>query len=196
MKKILTAGLAVIMLVCTLTGCGSNKFTRGTWTDEQNFVNESAEISVSVPEDWTHATDDELAEIMGIAADSMKEDGNSNVITDAMLKLSTIYDAMIYAPSQSNLIIMYQNLDIVGDITEDGYIETTKEQLEETEFGYTYSDVFEQKLGSATYKGLTGTIEGAFSQTILVRKVDNYMVVVMSTVLEGEDINDFYACFN
>ena len=91
MKKWLALLLAAMMALA-LVACGdtpanndndnkdndtkTEEFARGSW-DGNVYTNDSLNLTVTVPDGWKIATDEELAAIMGITIDSLTEQGVS-----------------------------------------------------------------------------------------------------------------------
>ena len=128
MKKWLALLLAAMMALA-LVACGDTpanndndnkdndtkieEFARGSW-DGNVYTNDSLNLTVTVPDGWKIATDEELAAIMGITIDSLTEQG----VSEEFLKAQNTYEMMAQDPTNgSNVIVMAENLTVsVGGI--------------------------------------------------------------------------------
>lgn len=110
MKKWLALLLAAMMALA-LVACGdtpanndndnkdndtkTEEFARGSW-DGNVYTNDSLNLTVTVPDGWKIATDEELAAIMGITIDSLTEQG----VSEEFLKAQNTYEMMAPGPHQ------------------------------------------------------------------------------------------------
>jgi hypothetical protein len=182
--------LCGLFAAAALTGCsGSAKLTRGT-IEGNTYTNEFGGLTFEKPESWVYATDEEIAEIMGIGADLISDPGTD--FEKAMLEKQSIYDMMAQDNATgSNVIVYYENLALVvggTKTTEDEYIELLKKGLADAAiFQYEFSDVSEQVLCGETYHVLTAKLTDiGGTQTYYVRRVGKYIQGAIVSAF-GED---------
>ena len=116
MKKWLALLLAAMMALA-LVACGdtpanndndnkdndtkTEEFARGSW-DGNVYTNDSLNLTVTVPDGWKIATDEELAAIMGITIDSLTEQG----VSEEFLKAQNTYEMMAQDPTNGSNVIV------------------------------------------------------------------------------------------
>lgn len=190
MKKWLALLVAVMTVV--FTACGSTPanngddngnnaaetFARGSW-EGSVYTNESIGLTVTVPEDWNIATDEELAAIMGITIDSLSEEG----LSEEFLKAQNIYEMMAQDPTYgTNVIIMAENLAVTVGGTkydEKAYSDVVINTLPE-DYGYTFEEPQTVSVGGRDYYLLQAVAkDGTLGQDFLFTRIGNYMVSVM-----------------
>lgn len=78
-RKTAALALAVLMLLSavSLAACGSDKgttkkYARGTVTGNV-YHSDFAELTFTKPDDWTFATDEEIAKMLGVGLEMMKD---------------------------------------------------------------------------------------------------------------------------
>ena len=160
MKKWLALLLAAMMALA-LVACGdtpanndndnkdndtkTEEFARGSW-DGNVYTNDSLNLTVTVPDGWKIATDEELAAIMGITIDSLTEQG----VSEEFLKAQNTYEMMAQDPTNgSNVIVMAENLTVsVGGTSydEEAYSNVIINTLPE-ESGYEFADCHHRRPG-------------------------------------------------
>ena len=196
MKRILLVFLAVIVILSA--GCGPNEeqaaqareLVRGNWSGDV-FTTEFAGLRFNMPSGWIAGTDEEIAELTGVAAGELSERGMK--VSEKMLELTTIYDmAATNMQTGSSVMLMYENLSMhIGGnrLTETQYLEGVMELLEETGLGYTFtSGVEESSLAGETYMMLQGEISDfGISQSYHVKKIENFMVAIIVTIMDPGD---------
>ena len=164
MKKWLALLLAAMMALA-LVACGdtpanndndnkdndtkTEEFARGSW-DGNVYTNDSLNLTVTVPDGWKIATDEELAAIMGITIDSLTEQG----VSEEFLKAQNTYEMMAQDPTNgSNVIVMAENLTVsVGGTSydEEAYSNVIINTLPE-ESGYEFADPKTVTIGGRDY---------------------------------------------
>lgn len=196
MKKWLALLLAAVM-VLALAACGdtpanndtkTEEFARGSW-EGNVYTNDSLGLTVTVPEEWNIATDEELAAIMGITIDSLTEQG----VSEEFLKVQNTYEMMAQDPAYgTNVIIMAENLAVsVGGTSYDeaAYSNVVINNLPE-EYGYEFAEGETVSVGGRDYYHLHCTAsEGSLGQDFLFTRIGNHMVSVMfsySPLLVGD----------
>ena len=115
MKKWLALLLAM-MMVFALAACGNTdnkgndakEFARGSWA-ENVYTNDSLGLTVTVPENWEIADDEELAKLMGLTVENLSGEG----ISEEFLKAQNTYDMKAQdSELGSNVIVMAENLAV------------------------------------------------------------------------------------
>ena len=193
MKKWLALLLAAMMALA-LVACGdtpanndndnkdndtkTEEFARGSW-DGNVYTNDSLNLTVTVPDGWKIATDEELAAIMGITIDSLTEQG----VSEEFLKAQNTYEMMAQDPTNgSNVIVMAENLTVsVGGTSydEEAYSNVIINTLPE-ESGYEFADPKTVTIGGRDYYLLQCTAgEGNLGQDFLFTRIGNHMVSVI-----------------
>ena len=133
MKKLLLL-IAAIIAVMALTACGSDDedtirgFTRGTWSGT-TFTSEQMGVTFTAPANWMIATDAEMAEIMGLGIDMMRDE-----LTPAILEsagLTTVQDMMATNPETGAMVqIMAERLVFPNNrISTQEYVDVVEEML-------------------------------------------------------------------
>lgn len=197
MKKFL-ALLLTVMMVMTMAACGSDAstdnggtnensdFVRGVWTDNV-YSNEFLNLTFTMPEDWAYASDEEIAEQMGLAAEYAS---STTEYAKAYADTKNIYDMISQNQvNGSDVIVMAENLALtVGGTAydEQAYLDAVSEQLlQQDSLDYSIEgETQDVTLGGETYKMLTTNLyEGELNQCYLVRRVGKYMEAIIVTYL-------------
>lgn len=195
MKKSM-AFLLAVMMVLSLAACGSKEppadtdkqqpkpteFVRGVW-DGSVYTNESIGFTLTLPEDWLIATDEELAEIMGLALES---NPTTSEISEEFLKAQTTYDAMAQDPATgANVIIMAENLALsVGGTSYDEvkYSEVLINGLpvQQPDYNYQFAEGENITLGDTAFYKVTATaLDGMLTQNYYFQRVGKHMAVIV-----------------
>lgn len=211
MKKFFALLLAVLM-VAALAACGGEPasteepktdknadFIRGVWVDNV-YSNEFLDLSFTMPEGWVSASDEELAEIMGVVLDQTQD---TNAISKEFLSAKVIFDMMAQdATYGTNITLQAENMALTlggSSYTEEEYVKQTVSQLEKQGLTCDLSDeVTETTIGSITYKTFNATLyDGAMAQRYLVSVVGKYMVfLTVSYAPEFADIDTIMGQFS
>lgn len=186
MRKFLTLLLAVLM-VASLAACGnepaandapkSTDFTRGVWTDNC-YTNEFLNLKLTMPEGWVYASDEELAELMGVITQ------NSSNLSEEFINAKVIFDMMAQDPANgTSITLQVENMALTvggSKITEKEYLDLTLSQIEQQGITCTLSDgVTETTIGDVTYQTYDSTLnDGVLSQRYLISMVGKYMVFI------------------
>ncbi len=192
-KKKFALFLSLLLILTSTSACffvqrsTSKQLARGTW-NEDVYSSEMSELQFTLPEGWVAATDEEIANLMGIAADSF--DDKQKWALEAA-KLTTVYDMMAQDPvTGNNVIVMFENLSMViggAKMSEEDYLEILKKQIENLDtMEYTFSEPYDTTIGGVDY--LTVRADEAtvgMSQYYMMHKQDKYMVVVVVTDADG-----------
>jgi len=135
MKKMFCVAALALMAVL-LVACGGGEydedtirgFTRGTWNGNV-FTSDQVGVTFTMPDGWVAATDEEMAEVMGLGADMM-----SGEISPAMLEAAgvrVVQDMMVSNPETGAMVqIMAERLVFPNTrISVPAYIENASEML-------------------------------------------------------------------
>ena len=206
MKKIVTLCLALI-LGLLLVACNTPpenvippkpELSRGT-VENGVYQNEYLGVSFNKPELWVYSTDEEIAALMNLVADSLL---NEN-LKETLENNPSIMDMMVIDPvSRSNVNVTYENLakTLATNITVEQYIEVFKQQMSGMA-GMTVafpSAPETVKLGNVEFTRLlcNTTANGAqMKQAIYLRKVEGYMISVTATIISGYTVAEIEAMF-
>lgn len=162
-----------------------NKVIQGSWTDNV-YTNEFAEILITLPEDWTYSSKEQMADLMKLSLENLTDEAKYNA---EMSKIDMVYGAVATNPStgDSVLVLMekqYTNLDA------EQYIDIASERIVDSykEFKYTIDDIGKQTICGNEYVSCHITLtQTKLSQTVLARRVGNYMVDI---IISDADVND------
>lgn len=211
MKKII-ALLVSLSVLLSFTACGGRsqqedtpkepqvQLVLGSYNEDKTvFTNESMGITVNVPQDWYIFSDNDIAEWF---LDGVTGDEYSAWTQEDFAQQITIPDmAMQDLFTGANINLQYENLDVSAnglDIDEEHYAKLSQKQLNGLGFNYEYSDLNDVQLNGQDYKwfSATGSNDGlTFTQYFIMRRVDNYMVVFVTTSYEDHDVQFFFDMF-
>lgn len=211
MKKII-ALLVSLSVLLSFTACGGRsqqedtpkepqvQLVLGSYNEDKTiFTNESMGITVTVPQDWYIFSDNDIAEWF---LDGVTGDEYSAWTQEDFAQQITIPDmAMQDLFTGANINLQYENLDVSAnglDIDEEHYAKLSQKQLNGLGFDYEYSDLNDVQLNGQDYKwfSATGSNDGlTFTQYFIMRRVDNYMVVFVTTSYEDHDVQFFFDMF-
>ena len=187
MKKGIALFAAVMMLM-TLAACGEDKntaFSRGIWSGS-HYQNEFMALAFDLPEGWEAASDEEIAEAMGIAAEQVV----GGRFREDYLKAQSIYDAMVWDAKNetgTSIIIMAENLTLSAGGTgydEKAYADTAAERLLAQDAGYEIGESRAVAFAGKEYYAMDASLyEGRMHRCCLFCKEGNYMTSVIISYL-------------
>ena len=201
MKKWLALLLAAMMALA-LVACGdtpakdnndnkdndtkTEEFARGSW-DGNVYTNDSLGLTVTIPAEWSVATDEELAMIMGIAVEAASQ----MQISEEMLRERVCYDMMaVDLHGNSSILITAVNMDLTTDDTdydEKAYAADLINQLQEN--NYTIGEEATTTIGGRDYYVLcTTSSENGINQDYFITKMGSRMVSIV--IAYSPDTND------
>lgn len=215
MKKVIALVL-VVMMAFSCTGCAdfmkgfeagmkeaaaeANKEVSRGVINENVYSSEYSGLTFTKPDSWVYSTDEEIADLMGVAIDDMTD---ASEFSKAVAEMSSIYDMMVVDNyTGNNISIMYENLKISNgsDMTENAYIDALKEQLAVNNMGYEIQENADTvSLSGNTYQRMTTAIsyEGIqMQQYYYVRNINSFMNVVIVTIVDGTPVADIEAMFS
>ncbi len=207
MKKVLCAIMAVLMLV-GLCGCGDllgesgPAFSVGSWNGNV-YTNDFASITYTEPDGWSHASPDELLEMLGASIEMGADD---NELAAKIAEMSNYYALhSANANGTGNAQILFENLAITGNKSMEAqeYLELVTSQLESEyaamELETSLGEVETIQIGGNDY--LSVTIECSMDGTVLleqvyaVRKIDKYMASIIITASLDVTADSIIDCF-
>lgn len=188
MKKLLTLFIALIMIL-SLAACGKEtppdapdlpEFSRGVWEDNV-YRSDYLALSYTLPEGWVAASDDEIAEMMGLSLELLDSDMEFSDI-------NSIYDFSVQDPTTgTNALLMMENLTLYPGgtaIKEKDYLKALHAQLMEQPF-YDHESklsIHEVSVAGYSYQAIDVALaELPICQTYLARRVGDYMNVIILT---------------
>ena len=173
--------LMLISLTLVFCFCGCNKedkvYMTGVWK-EKTYVNDFANLELTIPDDWTVCSKQEINETI--------DNDYESIHIDAMAKNEV---------TGGNMVIMYENLIQVenSDIDERQYFNALKEQntvsYSSMEIDYVkppacreIESTYETLINGEKYFSINTTFDSLdISQTFFVRKIGNYMAIILYT---------------
>ena len=221
MKKTLILTITAILLLTLFSACGSAdidpdvdaampvspdmqdasekvEFSRGIVdANAATYISEYLGMGFTLPEGWRFAEEDELSAMVSAGAESVYADKADSM--QDILELTTIYDMMAVGGSES-VAVLFENLKYhIGGVslTETAYAEALTEQLSATQ-GLSYSV---EAPAAAQLAGLEGTVLNAsvggsgLHQSYFIRKMDEYMLVIIFTAAENPAWASLKTCF-
>lgn len=201
MKKwlalLLAAMMALALVACGDTPANDNndnkdndtkteEFARGSW-DGNVYTNDSLGLTVTIPEEWSVATDEELAMIMGIAVEAASQ----MQISEEMLRERVCYDMMaVDLHGSSSILITAVNMDLTTgdtDYNEKAYVADLINQLQEN--NYTIGEEATTTIGGRDYYVLcTTSSANGINQDYFITKMGSRMVSIV--LAYSPDTND------
>lgn len=203
MKKTLALLLSLALILALCGGCLFNagldrKLVRGSWNDDV-YTNEFADIRFTLPEGWLAATDEEIANLMGLAAETLEDEDKWAV---EAAKLTTVYDMMAQDPATgNNIIVMFENLSMViggTSMSEEDYLESAKEQVASmSSMDYTFNEPYHTEIGGVKYlASRADSADIGLSQYYLMHKQNKYMVALIVSIFDETDAEDIIGQFS
>ncbi len=169
------------------------KFERGE-TSGTKYTNESIKLSFTLADGWRFYTDQEIAAMLNITVDMFKD---KDIFKSS--DLVSLIDFMALDPvSGNNVNLSVENLKT--DISVSEYADAFKKLLAQQLPGATYSfgETKEIKLGENTFLKLPATCSYSgvnMNQYVYLLKIENYMISISATSVNGADASVFEAMF-
>lgn len=196
-KSILLMLLAVA-IIFTLTGCGdkeenessktpaednTEKIDLGKW-DNNVYTNDYLGMKITLPEGWTPASDEKMAEFMHIGEEVLKDEGK--YISEVAKQTSIYYASATEDKTGNGIIVMSEK---AAGLTVEGYVNALKSQLTAvTQMSYKVVDE-----GSADFAGKTWTtltlsesVYGVTQRYYVCEKDDAFLGIILTSI-SGED---------
>ncbi len=164
-------GLALILvIICAsaVTGCFTkpkNTLSMARWDDDV-FVSEWAGFKLPVPEGWYVATDEEIKEVMNLGAEVIAgatgEDADKYKAANAVYPLYMSKYPLDSEELNPNAMIVIEKLSALQNLLikdADSYIESTMQQLEGLNIGYSTEKGDKVVIAGEEYSSMTATLE-------------------------------------
>lgn len=198
MKKtlVLTAMLLSIFIAFPACSDAPAELARGVW-DGNVYTSGSAGLTFGMPDNWEHATDEEISAIMGIDPENIPQAGQT--FSKEMLELEIVYDLVAQdMQTSTNIILMYENLTFAANGTKTTAAQhlNTLEKLF-SDIGYQFEGPYEEVLAGQTYQVLALTGENPeLNQYYYMRKIGNDMLTIVISVDEKDAISQVVKYFS
>ena len=156
-------------------------------------------IELEIGDTWSFSSDEEIADIVNIGTELI----DASEFAKTVAENATVYDMMtVDAVTNSNIMIGYENLDITApgvDISVDYYMDNLTDMLTKQEqVKYTVLSRGVAKICGEEYVRLDMLADFSgieMNQYYYIRKIDNIMVSVSITAVNGVDISDIESMF-
>ncbi len=195
MKKIISLALVIATLALLLCACGTNvKVERGEVSGD-TYTNESIDMVFKAPSGWTFYTDDQLAELMNITKDVLKD---KDLIESGQLASITEFMAIDDNGNNVNMTIAKLGLSDMVKSIED-CADEVKDALREQELQYTFGEDDTAELGGTEFFKITAACQYMsinMNQYIYINKFGNYVVTITATSLSNISAGTFEAMFS
>lgn len=203
-KSILLILLAVAMMFI-LTGCGdkeesdskkkenesnqtqvednTEKVDLGKWSNNI-YTNNNLGMKITLPEGWTPASDEKMAEFMHIGEEVLADEGK--YISEVAKQTSIYYASATEDKTGNGIIVMSEK---ATGLTVDGYIDALKTQLTSvTQMSYKVVDEGTAELAGKTWKTLTlsESVYGVTQRYYVCEKDDAFLGIILTSI-SGED---------
>lgn len=198
--KFAAAGIAICISM-TLTACGTTEtveYTRSTADASGKFTCELLGIGADFdPEVWTFYTDAEIASANG-ASSASDEDMRA-----ALKKNGAVQDMVAAQASGVNVMLIYEDANVtkIGNISEELYLSSSKEGLEE-QFSYMMDNV-SSEITSVTVAGVSHAAMNISGESYgvpvygryICLKNGNLMAIISINALSTDEINEITSMF-
>ena len=190
MKKIFSFVLIIFLITGVFAACGGQnngpvepagvvpEYSRGV-TTSAGWSSEWLNISYSLNDGFTFATEEQIEEMMQISADAILVDGNGNPIVDYS-KVDAIYEMMAYGTDGSNVIVCCEKNKT--NLSPKAYIDAVKIQLERAGMEYSFSGLTDYAIGGKAMKRTDATTDvygPTMYQTYLLMPYGDRMVSII-----------------
>lgn len=152
------------------------------------YTNDFAGLTFALPEGWSFATEEELAEMMSVGAETVFGEDKQKLVEYAIE--STVYDMSAYSADLSqNLMVMFENTSrylLGGLLSAEDYLDALESNFDLVqEFTYVIEGRSDITIGGVEYKCLSTSVEGyGIYQDYVVRREGKYMICIAFTGLE------------
>ena len=215
MKKLLKSMLIIILAVCmlvTITGCGKKEekeepkkaeisnvtndisttdeaettnISMGEWNGNK-YTNDYLGMKFNLPTGWTRYSDEEIAEMMNISGEILKDEEQINI---ELAKLTSVYYLAASDPETLDNVMLMTEKPIM-DVTTELYLNTLKTQLENlNSINYEVGETGKEKVGNREFDTLTtkATTNGVnMIQKYYIYKSGDHFIDIIVTSNSGE----------
>lgn len=205
MKKIAIIVMTIVLLACCCSCALIDAIRDKTVTvvrgeqDGNVYTNSSVNVTFTKTDEMIFWTDEEIAELMQIGLDQLKNGEDLAELVDVVL----IYEFNASDPSTNNgVMFVIENLAYTGGTkwSEEQYMQASINQIKsQSNMNYSFSEISEKKLGKENYTFVEATVKAglsAISQYIYVRKVGKYMLQISITSTDGTPRSYYEAMFS
>lgn len=156
----------------------------GVWTGSV-YTNEQLGLTVEVDEEWQIFTSEEMIELNVQAFKSMN-------YTEAQIEQALnqqIYDTMFAnTTTGSNVQITIENLPRNASVTEDDYLDITKNSLlQNSSYEYEFGDYYTLELGGQDFRTFDLYADGSIAQRMCVYHMDGAIAAIIITDMSGTE---------
>lgn len=208
MKKILKNMLIVLLtasMLFLLAGCGNKEestttnnttneqttreqkveFSMGEWNNNV-YTNEFLGLKFNLPEGWTYASDEEIADMMNLGTELLNDDQKAAA---EVSKLTTAYYMVANDPNTGNSISIISEKPVM-EVSTEYYMNELKTQLSAVEsINYEIGETSKEKIADREYDILTASASMSgvkITQKYYIYKMDRYFVGIIVTSTTGE----------
>lgn len=196
-KKSLSLMLLVALVVMG-SGCAKGTIETGAVSDQNVYSNEYFKMNISLPEDWTIASEEEMNQMMEAGNEIAAGDDTGKKLALELSKLKTVYLFTASNPNGngSSFVGIAENLSLNKDIKSgEDYLNHVKESLEELQGQVPYQfnkDIYTKNIGGKEFGVLEAMVDiGAevpLMQYYYVAIENNYALCFLSTSVTDEDL--------
>lgn len=177
----------------------------GEW-DGRTYRNAFLGVTYRQPESWTHLERDQLLQLSGLAAEQIADEEIAARIVEAGEKGVTLYLLYAGAPDGSvNCNLVLENLSSLAalTVTEEGYVDLARPQLEEALTAAGMTELTSEKdtvLLAGSQRPclrITGVINGvSMTEIVAVQKAEGYMACYSFAAARQEELEKTVAAWS
>lgn len=184
-----------LCIMLLLSRASADAPARGVWENAQ-YTNTYADICMTLPPHWAHGTDEDLSRfaeqgefLLMLSGTISSQDMPANLAIYDMLAIDT--------RTMDSVTVLFSALDVYStSMTENNYLANLRNLLLET-YPYKFQKVKTVAIGSQGYRVMEVFHEAlGITQFYAVRKVDDYMIVMIFTAKSDLKLKDFVEMFS
>jgi len=164
----------------------TSDYVRGTRTGTNNFASEFLNLRFTTPAGFILLDDDEMEDLLGISMEYVLGDDGLTNFAQAML----VYEMVATNPLTGNSAQVIVERMISRNISMEDYLEASRDQFMRVFPNAEFSEAGTKEFAGETYTYFS-VKSSAFgmdmNQKSLIRQIDNRMVVIMFTIVDGND---------
>lgn len=207
MKKTLKNMLIILLtasMLFLLVGCGNKEesttnnitneeateekkveFSMGEWNDNV-YTNEFLGLKFKLPEGWTYASDEEIADMMNLGTEFLNDDQK---VAAEVSKLTSAYYMVANDPNTGNNVSIISEKPVM-EVSTENYMNQLKAQLSAVEsINYEIGETSKEKIADREYDTLTASASMSgvkITQKYYIYKMDRYFIGIIATSTTGE----------
>lgn len=207
MKKTLKNMLIILLtasMLFLLVGCGNKEesttnnitneeateekkveFSMGEWNDNV-YTNEFLGLKFKLPEGWTYASDEEIADMMNLGTEFLNDDQK---VAAEVSKLTSAYYMVANDPNTGNNVSIISEKPVM-EVSTENYMNQLKAQLSAVEsINYEIGETSKEKIADREYDTLTASASMSgvkITQKYYIYKMDKYFIGIITTSTTGE----------